>query len=414
MSAYNLLFATDQNYLPYLFTTCQSILNSLADSETNSQDQLVFHVLVDASVAEHVAMAYVDSFTEFNAPAKVSFSFALHKIDATTLQSFERMSRGSWSTISPYFRLLFAQVIPQDIPQILYMDIDLLILADIRQLFAQYPLNESVMYVATTPRAILRVQKPFDPEPCLELPAKQPDVPSLKIPVKDCIGSGVMLINLEQWRLQNIEQQCLDIGQKWLTPLFDQDILSAACLGKISHMDWGWNTQFSLFKLLEITGWNIEGRLVPYAKLPLSEQAPSWQEFQDLMAHPKIVHFTEIKPWALPLHISPQEYEWLKGQIPYLLQWVDLRKSLQPMFNKIDQRLGLNQGSGYTLAVFDQCYTQTPRLLLSPPAPALAITDGCYATSNLAVDGTEVDGKGTANAVAAADANANAEANTEM
>lgn len=62
MSNYNILLATDINYLPYSFVTCQSVLDSLSNhnatmeasyrafNEANSNDKIIFHIVVDETV----------------------------------------------------------------------------------------------------------------------------------------------------------------------------------------------------------------------------------------------------------------------------------------------------------------------------------------------------------------------------
>ena len=63
MSDYNILLATDINYLPYSFVTCQSVLDSLGvhhtsansnncsdNKNTRATDRIIFHIVVDETV----------------------------------------------------------------------------------------------------------------------------------------------------------------------------------------------------------------------------------------------------------------------------------------------------------------------------------------------------------------------------
>lgn len=382
MSEYHVLFSTDKNYLPYLFVVTQSILDNLEATDIKSQDCLVFHVLIDDSIDIQVFKAYTQAFATFNLQPQVAFRFESHKIDPSVFQGFNLMERESGLTLSPYYRLLFAKVIPSDIHSILYLDIDLLVRADLRHLFNETKLEGKVMTAAITPRAILRSQEPFATVPCLELSPRTEELEPLKIPVKDCIGSGVMLINLEQWRAQNIEQKCIDIGSKWIPPLFDQDILSVACQGQITYMDWDWNMQFSLFKLKELTGWYIQNKLIPLSDLPLYEGAPNLEQLQKMCLNPKIVHFTEIKPWRFPAKISLQEYKWIKDQIIYVQQWISVRNKLQPVFDAVQAKLAHIAPQGFTLNLFDGCYQKSEEgnLLMTPifKKSSLSVFDKTY------------------------------------
>ena len=50
MNKYNVLITTDNNYLPYSFVTCQSVINSIQHDFTNDKDTIVFNIFVDENV----------------------------------------------------------------------------------------------------------------------------------------------------------------------------------------------------------------------------------------------------------------------------------------------------------------------------------------------------------------------------
>lgn len=52
MPKYNIAFATDENYLPYTFVVCQSIIDSISKQyrDISSDDSIIFHILTDKSV----------------------------------------------------------------------------------------------------------------------------------------------------------------------------------------------------------------------------------------------------------------------------------------------------------------------------------------------------------------------------
>ena len=55
MNDYNVVLATDNNYLPYSFVACQSIIDSLESSSDGGQtvsndDRIIFNLIVDNSV----------------------------------------------------------------------------------------------------------------------------------------------------------------------------------------------------------------------------------------------------------------------------------------------------------------------------------------------------------------------------
>ena len=82
-------------------------------------------------------------------------------------------------------------------------------------------------------------------------------------------NSGVMVVNLEQWRAENIERQCLDLIAKPAGPYrwWDQTILNYLLRGRIGLLPQEWNWQ--------------------------SEEVPHLDE-----PSPSVLHYTTgLKPW---------------------------------------------------------------------------------------------------------------------
>lgn len=338
MTDYHLLFATDKNYLPYLFVLTQSILDNIEDAESNSQDRLVFHVQLDESVQDQVFVAYKQAFCDFNANSKITFTFEPHKVEPSAFYGFNEMVRTTGSSLSTYYRLLVGRIMPKDISRVLYLDIDVLVCADIRNMFKQYPMQNEILYSTTTPGAVFRSNDPFATNPYLELCPRDPKntQDKYKIPIKDCICAGVLLINLEQWREQNIEEQCIAFGAKWYTPLYDQDILTAVCHGKISYMDWDWQVHSNVLKINNYGKYDIQGKIVPLKRvLQIFKDAPTEDQLQQMCLHPKIVHFTHQKPWNTSEEVVREHFHQIQELVVFIRQWLQVLIRISPSFSKI-------------------------------------------------------------------------------
>lgn len=175
-------------------------------------------------------------------------------VDSSLFREFETAEHVSKMT---YVRLLIPQVFPSTVTRVLYLDTDLLVLADLGPLWAT-ELHGAVVGAATD-RWDLRIRRR---EPGLE------NVPL----VRSYFNAGVLLIDLSNWRRERISEKAMGyMAQHPQTPFMDQDALNVACDGLWHPLESRWNVH-SHFDL------NVLG-LAP-------EQRPA------------IIHFVgKAKPW---------------------------------------------------------------------------------------------------------------------
>jgi lipopolysaccharide biosynthesis glycosyltransferase len=187
-----------------------------------------------------------------------------------------------------YIRLLLAEVLPKDLDRVLYLDGDLLVLDDIGRLYdesledhwaAAVPDIACPYIDATRVVPNLRQCGPY-----MATYRPVPNYRELRLrPDQPYFNSGVMLIDLDQWRRQDLASQFL------------------GCLDEHSESVWCWD-QYALnvvlaerWKVLPLR-WNCGGHLYEYH----SSNATPFPEDESraAFAQPAIVHFTtKDKPW---------------------------------------------------------------------------------------------------------------------
>ena len=187
-----------------------------------------------------------------------------------------------------YFRLLAAELLPPDVKKVVYLDSDLLIRKDISQLW-ELPLNDRYC-LATVDVACPYVDAKSG---CKNFRRAAPYMASLRpIPNYRQLGldgsheyfnSGVMVLNLDRWRRENIVDDLLRTlrdNQRFVW-CWDQYALNV-----VFHRQWG---RFD-------PCWNQGAHLFEY---PSGDHAPIDRlEWQSAKLDPAIVHFTtEFKPW---------------------------------------------------------------------------------------------------------------------
>jgi lipopolysaccharide biosynthesis glycosyltransferase/glycosyltransferase involved in cell wall biosynthesis len=133
-----------------------------------------------------------------------------------------------------FFRLLLPELLPADLPKVLYLDSDLIAGADISQLWrieihdvplAAVPEWDRNASRASSPRGIRRYRD-------LGLSPEQP-----------LFNSGVMLLDLEHWRRKHLAHRAFQYIReagpdvRW----YEQEALNVVCNGQFLELDSRWN-----------------------------------------------------------------------------------------------------------------------------------------------------------------------------
>jgi len=137
-----------------------------------------------------------------------------------------------------YARIGMASLLT-DVQRVIYIDSDTLILGDLSDLW-EIDCNNSIA-MACEDRKVRRLA---EDSPWLLTPEEE------KLPY---FNSGVMSVNLEQWRTEDIEQQCLNLIAKPAGPYtwWDQTILNHLLRGRVGFLPQAWNWQSEEFPAMD-------------------------------------------------------------------------------------------------------------------------------------------------------------------
>ena len=167
-----------------------------------------------------------------------------------------------------YYRLLAAQVLPQDLDRVLYLDPDILIINSIRPL---YSIDfQGMLYAAAMHRGIIGVSQPLN---MMRLPNYEGEV---------YFNSGVLMMNLPLLRTQTTPEEMFAYVEKYRNKLVlpDQDILNGLYGSRILQ--------------LEEVLWNYDAK--KYDSYYIASQGETNLDWT--MAHTAIIHFNgKEKPW---------------------------------------------------------------------------------------------------------------------
>lgn len=175
-----------------------------------------------------------------------------------------------YNTLVVYYRLFISQLIPQHFKKAIYIDSDVVVLGDLEQLWHidvgdKYLLAVQDIWQRYVRKAMKNYQKiGIDPD-------------------YKYFNAGVLLINLEKWRSDNLGTKALEFieqNRKYLR-WHDQDGLNGVLTGQWGELDPKWNQMKAIY---DYSSWT---------ESPYTEDV-----FNQVLHNPQIVHFADFpKPW---------------------------------------------------------------------------------------------------------------------
>lgn len=208
-------FATDDNYAPFLAVTFKSILDNASKDFSYK-----FYVLTT-----NLSSSYEKRIKEFESEdVKIEFIFLKETIEKIKAKFHLR----DYYSIETYYRFFIANMFPQ-YDKVLYCDCDVIVLGDIAELYNH---NIDNYLVGACPEEVMTEVKIFGDY------VEQ----ALDVDCEKYFNAGVMLMNLDGFRKENIEEKFFDMLQKYTFRVTqDEDYLNVLCKGKVKLFHLGWN-----------------------------------------------------------------------------------------------------------------------------------------------------------------------------
>ena len=242
----------DSNYVRHCAVTLVSLF------ENNRREEFSVHV-----IARGLSGGEKDILTQL--AAKYGSRVLFYEPDLRLLEGFTIRKFSKRISMATYYRCILSELLPADINRLLYLDCDIVIVEDISE-YWNTPLDDKTGVAAVEDMG------------CNE-PARYE---ILKYPMEDSyFNAGVLLINLDYWRKNDVAHACVDYFHKYPERILfnDQDLLNS-----ILHKN----------KILVDLKWNVQDAFYRRPK----QMDESWKEkFSEVLKHPVILHYTNRKPW---------------------------------------------------------------------------------------------------------------------
>ncbi len=213
-----IFFSTDDNYIPYLDVAIASLI-------TNASKEYKYRIIV---LNTGLKPENVERVKKNERPG-ITIDFLDISDEVEKIKS--RLKNVYHFSVATYYRLFIASLFPQ-YDKIVYLDCDLVVLGDISELY-NTELGENILGAA--PEEFVQNTKEFRDYARVAL-GVDPD---------GYVNAGVLVINLEEFRKNEIEKKFLRLITEYDFDLLDPDqaYLNYLCDGKICVLPNGWNKE---------------------------------------------------------------------------------------------------------------------------------------------------------------------------
>jgi lipopolysaccharide biosynthesis glycosyltransferase len=229
--------ASDDNYIPYLMITAKSI-------SLHSSDEYIYDVTVLSSGLEPQNIRKLRHLELDN----VNISIVNMEKNVKPLREKLRATLRDYYSEAIFYRMFIASMYPR-LTRAVYIDCDTVLVDDIAKLYFT-DIGDNIL------GAVADESIPNVPEFCDYVKNW------VGVPVSKYVNSGVLLINLKEYRQNLVLEKFVDLIEErnFATVAPDQDYLNYLCKGRIYYLDSGWNKQPKADNLLPI----VEQHLIHY------------------------------------------------------------------------------------------------------------------------------------------------------
>lgn len=235
---YHIGFCGDEKYMQYIAVAMYSIVKntnmavsykdklpvSIVENQEGAEEKYCFHIITDClSEATVHKLSLLEKELNVIFPCSIEIFYAQDEI----FKNYPRW-RGNYMT---YYRLLYPQILPKEVKVFLYIDGDTLAVSDSREIFTEkldsYTVGAVVSYRSTTKK----LQKE------ILVPRKKGEKNYSFFTHKYYFCAGVMLINIEKWKKENVEEKFFGFLNTYHIQYPDQDALNYAFKDNFKVLD---------------------------------------------------------------------------------------------------------------------------------------------------------------------------------
>ena len=278
----NLVLSSDDNYSRHLYACLNSIISN-SSQETNYDI-----CILDGGVSER-NKTKIYSMQQQN----ISIRFVDIRPYASEFgDNIFNIYEGRIS-IASYYRL-FIEKIFHEYAKVLYLDVDMIVKCDVKQVFD----IDIYDYIIAAVRDVPCINDCYKSKSSKEYFEKTLGLSSCD----DYVNAGLLLINLDNWRKYNVQDRLIEKLKELKTPRWDdQCLINSVCNGKIKYISQIYNFQTSVIAFDKSYFCSTENQYI--------------KEYFSAFDNPMIIHYSaDEKPWNNPnMLLAYEYYKYLKN-----------------------------------------------------------------------------------------------------
>ena len=297
----NIVLCSDDNYAQHIAVVIASIM-------AKTKERVCFYVIND-----NISKDKIEKLKNTADTFKAQIEFITVSED-----KFINVYLSGHVSKAAYFRLALADILRNDIEKVIYLDVDLLVFDDINKLW-QIDL-ENLPLAAVPDYGIMASGR---------LCKQKKQVIGLPVGEK-YFNSGVLVVNLKEWRKEDYTKQILEIINNNQFPHHDQDALNKLFMHKWKELELRWNVIPPIYYLFNKVVFNKKLRnsaLKAKSDIAILHYAGSYKPWQFKMYNgfnDKYYYFFALT--AFKNEKMPQPAENMRGK-SILRQLLRLRKA---------------------------------------------------------------------------------------
>ena len=242
----------NDKYVPYACVTIQSILMH------HTKDDVTIHLVTDGFTGKSIRLLH---------RLIGGGNLNIHQVaDDSKLDGLNM----SWSKYS-WYRIYLPELLPDSISKVLYLDCDVCVVDKLEELF-------------DTDMEGKAVAGAIDPESYSNSVFDRLGIPHSK----GYVCSGVLMMNLDYWRKNNIADKVVEYGKAYPEKILfpDQDAINVVC---------------------QDCKQILSPRYSPFLRIAKYYGKDEWEEYT---SHPAIIHYAGCAPWRGNPNRHPFHHYW--------------------------------------------------------------------------------------------------------
>jgi len=286
-----IFFASNDDYIPYVSVMMQSIMENAQNGR--NYDFYILHRDIKP-----------ESMGKLQSQVSNFLGFSLSFIDMSPYVKDYNFFVSWHITIETYFRLFIPYIFP-NMGKVLYLDGDMVCLADISELF-NIEISDNFIAGVSDAGLCLHYVPKHKMDKTRKILAKRFEVLLNMENPENYINAGMLLINCNKFREVYTMQQIIDTitSRKW--KYHDQDVINVLAKNKTQRLHKSWNYLPDMISKRNISVYDEESSCWTYVPEIYSKYVPKEMlaEYLQAQRQPKIIHFKPYAVWHYIQHFD--------------------------------------------------------------------------------------------------------------